>query len=65
MNEKVPYRREPTELQVIKGKLRHAVRIATAATVVERFQDIPRLAGLTEQLTSDVKASLADLADYS
>ena len=58
-------RYEPTELQIIKGKLRAASRIATAATVLERFQDIPRLRDITKALTNDVKAKLADLADHS
>lgn len=63
--EKPPYRPAPTELQILKMKLRAISRIATAATVLEKFQDIPRLRDITSALTNDVKAGCADLADLA
>jgi len=57
-----PFReRVPTKLQIIKAKLGAARRIATAATVLEQFRDIPQLRGVTDELTAELDAKLRDL----
>lgn len=65
-HEKPNYQPAPTELEVLKRKLRAASRIATAATTLEKFQDIPQLRGVTAELTLTLKDHLAGLgADAS
>lgn len=66
--QKAPYKPEgekvrpaPTKLQIIKMKLGAARRVATAATVLERFQDIPQLRGVTDELTAELDRQLRGL----